>query len=72
MKLFFVAVERFLREEDGAQGVEYALLAGLIAIAFVVGATALGTQLNTFFTNVSLCIASPSVATCSVPFAPAP
>ena len=72
MKSFVVAVKRFLREEDGAQGVEYALLAGLIAIAFVVGATALGTQLNTFFTNVSLCIAAPSAATCSTPFTPAP
>jgi pilus assembly protein Flp/PilA len=69
MKSFLVAVQRFLKEEHGAQGVEYAMLAGLIAIAFVVGASALGTQLNTFFNNVSLCVANPSVATCSVPFA---
>ena len=72
MKSFVVAVKRFLQEEHGAQGVEYAMLAGLIAIAFVVGASLLGTNLNTFFTNVANCVSSPSVATCSVPFAPAP
>lgn len=72
MRSFVASLQRFLREEHGAQGVEYAMLAGLIAIAFVVGASALGTQLNTFFSNVSTCVSSPSLATCSVPFAPPP
>lgn len=68
MNKFAAAVERFLRDEEGANGVEYALLAGLIAIAFVVGAGALGTELNTFFDNVSKCVKTPSQATCSTPF----
>ena len=68
MKSFVAAVQRFLKDEDGAQGDEYALLAGLIAIAFVVGATALGTALNQFFTDVSTCVTTPSLANCSAPF----
>lgn len=40
------ALGRFIREEEGATAVEYALLAVLIALAIVVGATALGTQIN--------------------------
>ncbi len=61
-------VRRFLREEEGANGVEYALLAGLIAIAFVVGAGALGTNLNTFLNNVATCVATPNVGNCTAPF----
>ena len=72
MKSFAAGIKRFLRDEQGANGVEYALLAGLIAIAFVVGASLLGTNLNTFFNNLAGCIAAPSTATCSVPFGPAP
>jgi pilus assembly protein Flp/PilA len=72
MKSFARSIRRFLKDEEGANGVEYALLAGLIAIAFVVGASLLGTNLNTFFNNVALCIATPNVANCSTPFAGAP
>src|SRR3972149_3976030 len=35
MKSFMRGVRRFCRDEQGAQGVEDALLAGLIAIAFI-------------------------------------
>jgi Flp pilus assembly pilin Flp len=68
MENFVAAVVRFVREEEGANGVEYALLAGLIAIAFTVGASALGVSLNTFLNNVSTCVTTPSVANCSTPF----
>jgi len=68
MENFVAAIVRFVREEEGANGVEYALLAGLIAIAFTVGATALGGSLNTFFQNVSTCVTTPSLANCSTPF----
>ena len=69
MKNLVMAIRRFLSDEQGAHGVEYALIAGLIGIAFTVGAGALGLSLNTFLDNVSKCISSPSTATCSVPFA---
>lgn len=68
MKSLVMGICRFIREEEGANGVEYALLAGLIAIAFTVGASALGVNLNTFLTNVSTCVTTPSVANCSAPF----
>jgi len=68
MKMLVMGIGRFLQDEDGANGVEYALLAGLIAIAFTVGASALGLSLNTFLTNVSTCVTTPSVANCSTPF----
>ncbi len=59
-------VRRFVREEEGANGVEYALLAGLIAIAFVVGASALGTNLNTFLGKVANCVSAPSNSACNI------
>jgi pilus assembly protein Flp/PilA len=59
MKTLLQSTKQFLQDEEGANAVEYALLAGLIAVAFIVGATALGTQLNLFFTNLATCISNP-------------
>jgi len=61
-------LRKFWKDEEGANGVEYALLAGLIAIGFVVGAGALGLSLNTFLDNVSTCVTTPTVGNCSAPF----
>jgi len=69
MQSIVISIHRFLREEEGANAVEYSLLAGLIAIALVVGATALGFELNAFLDNVSKCVKTPSTALCSTPFA---
>ena len=46
-------VSRFLNDESGAAAIEYALIAGLIALAIVVGAGALGQALGTKFQNIS-------------------
>ncbi|CAN0495160.1 unnamed protein product, partial [Phaeothamnion confervicola] len=43
----------FFRDESGATAVEYALLASLIAIAIIGGATALGTSLNNAFQGIA-------------------
>ena len=43
---------RFVREEQGQDLIEYALLAGLISLAATVGITALGTSLNLKFTGL--------------------
>lgn len=44
------ALGRLLVEgEEGADATEYALLAALIAIALIAGATALGTRINGVF-----------------------
>ena len=44
---------RFVREEEGQDLIEYALLAGFISLVAVVAITATGTSLNTLFTSVS-------------------
>jgi pilus assembly protein Flp/PilA len=40
---------RFLKEENGATAIEYALIASLIAMAIIVTATALGAKLGSTF-----------------------
>ena len=68
MKSFLYGARRFLRDEEGANGVEYAMLAGLIAIAFVAGATFLGANLNNYLNIIGSCVASaPSAGSCPTP-----
>ena len=68
MKSFLYGVGRLLRDEQGANGVEYALLAGLIAIAFVAGAGFLGTNINNYLQALGSCVASaPSAGSCPTP-----
>jgi pilus assembly protein Flp/PilA len=43
----------FFKDEEGASMVEYGLLVALIAVVVIVAVTAIGTNLNTMFTNVS-------------------
>ncbi len=44
---------RFLKDESGATAIEYGLIASLIALAIVAGATTLGNQISNTFTNIS-------------------
>ena len=44
---------RFMKDESGATAIEYGLIATLIAVAIVGGASALGGSLNSRFTNLS-------------------
>ena len=44
---------RIVRDPSGATAIEYALIAGIICIAIVGGATALGGAANDSFTSVS-------------------
>ncbi len=53
MKTFLNAVKSFGRDESGASAIEYGLLASLIALGIVVGATALGGALNTLFNDIA-------------------
>lgn len=43
-RMFF---SRFFSHDDGISAIEYALIAALIAIAIIVGARTLGSNLNT-------------------------
>ena len=45
-------LRRFVREDDGQDLVEYAMLVALIAIVCVGGVTALGTALNNWYDSV--------------------
>ena len=45
---------RFLKDESGATAIEYGLIAALISVALITGATALGSKLNIMFNNLSV------------------
>ncbi|WP_421593117.1 Flp family type IVb pilin [Shinella sp. M27] len=44
---------RLMKDESGATAIEYGLIAALISVALIGGATALGSSLGTQFTNLS-------------------
>ena len=44
---------RFIREEEGATAIEYGLIAALISVALITGATTLGGSLNNTFQDIS-------------------
>ena len=43
----------FLKDEQGVSAIEYGLIASLVAIALIVGATLLGTKLNAVFNTTA-------------------
>lgn len=47
------AIERFIRHEFAVSTIEYALLAGLIAVVILISVSAAGTQLQSLFNYVS-------------------
>ena len=56
-------VARFVREEEGAQIVEYALIIAVVSIALVIALSAIGgTNMSTFITRVTACL---TTATCA-------
>ena len=64
-------VSRFLKDESGATAIEYGLIAALISVALITGATALGGKLNTLFNNLSVTMnAAAAKAPATLPAAP--
>ncbi len=56
-------IKHFLADESGATAIEYGLIAALIAVAIIVGASTLGGSLNDLFKNVAGCVgASPGAS----------
>ncbi|MQB11026.1 MULTISPECIES: Flp family type IVb pilin [Agrobacterium] len=43
---------RFLKDESGATAIEYGLIAALISVAIIGGATTVGSQIGTLFKNI--------------------
>jgi pilus assembly protein Flp/PilA len=46
-------LKSFTLDESGATAIEYGLLAALVALGIVVGATALGTELGLLFSRIA-------------------
>lgn len=53
-------IKNFIREEDGVTAIEYGLIAALIAVGIIVTVRAVGTDLNTVFTNVGNALTGPA------------
>ena len=49
----FVLLERVKADSKGVTALEYGLLAGLIAVVIIGGATVLGTNVNTLFNSIA-------------------
>ena len=46
-------IQRFIREEDGQDLIEYALLAAFISIVAITMIIAVGSDVNRYFSNVA-------------------
>ena len=44
---------KFWKDEEGATAIEYALIAGLIAVAIIGALTLLGNRVNLVFSNIA-------------------
>jgi len=53
MAKFIAAAKKFVREEEGATMVEYAIMVALIAVVSLVVVTTLGTTVRDTFSNVN-------------------
>ena len=55
-------IARFLKDESGATAIEYGLIAALISVAIIAGATTMGENLNTVFNDISGDLSTASTA----------
>jgi len=53
-----VLLKKFLTDTSGATAIEYGLIAALIAVALIGGATALGGSVNDKFSDVAVSVDS--------------
>lgn len=59
MEKFVLATRRFMRDEEGVTAIEYGLIASLVAVAIITGATALGGALDGMFSYIAGLLATP-------------
>lgn len=62
MKAISQSVLRFLRDEEGATAIEYALMAALIAVVIAATVLALGGDVKNVFAKVSNCLKTPATS----------
>jgi pilus assembly protein Flp/PilA len=53
MSYFVEKIRNFVREEEGATAIEYGLLAALVAVMIIGGATTIGESLKATFEEVA-------------------
>jgi len=53
-------IQKLARDEEGVTAIEYGLIAALIAVAIILGVTAVGTNLNGLFTYISTLVSAPA------------
>jgi pilus assembly protein Flp/PilA len=53
-------IQQFLRDEEGAAAIEYGLLAGLISVMIIAGATLVGTHLSDLFGTIATALGTTS------------
>ncbi len=53
MKTYLRKTMAFIRDEEGASAIEYALLVALIALAITAGATTLGSKIGDMFNSAA-------------------
>ena len=54
---------RFIEDESGATAIEYGLIAALISVALIAGARAIGTNLDSKFSDISSAVSGAAVNT---------
>lgn len=59
MNHFMQWAGRFARDEEGVTAIEYGLIAALIGVAIVVGAGAVGVNLNATFNYIANKVSAP-------------
>ncbi|MGI4944753.1 MAG: Flp family type IVb pilin [Janthinobacterium lividum] len=55
---FRLKAARAMRDTHGVTAIEYALIAALIGVVIIAGATSLGTKVNAKFSNIASSISS--------------
>jgi pilus assembly protein Flp/PilA len=58
MSNFISAVKKFIADENGVTAIEYGLIAGLIGVMIVGGATLIGGDLNKIFSSIANTLSS--------------
>ena len=58
MSHFAMRVRHFVKDDEAATMVEYALMVALVAVFCVVAVTALGTSVRTVFTSIATSISA--------------
>ena len=67
MRAALGAIRTFIRDQYGTNGIEYSLLAGLIAVVFATASSTVGASIDTFLANVSQCVNTLKSAACLTP-----